>query len=142
MGQSRRKEKESTQKAVIEISYEEEEVMKVFDAETLQQEVEARRSRSNQSIDLSTKSEKVPPLSDYSTYPPLDQEALRSGYTLCIENAQRLLTDAKVLARSRTLPQCSPYPAPGPGGTWHCLTAVRSGPSDYRGLGDVVASLP
>ncbi len=80
--------------------HQEDEVMKVFDAEALRQEVEARRSRSNQSTPLSAEDEDVPVQSGYSMYPPLDRTTLRGGYKLCIENAERLLTDAKALAEA------------------------------------------
>ena len=100
MDQSGRDKQKKVARSSHRHSHQKEDVMKVFDAETLRHEVEARRSRSNRSTDLSTEDEKVPVPGGYSTYPPLDGTALRGGYRLCIENAERLLTDAKALAEA------------------------------------------
>lgn len=74
--------------------------MKVFDAQTLQREVEARRSGGTPVPGTFIGNEKAPGISEYGAYPSLDRTALRNGYKLCVENAQRLLPDAKALAEA------------------------------------------
>ena len=71
---------------------------KVFDAETLQREVEARRFGSGRHSVTSTEKETRPISSEYGAYPSLDKTRLRDGYKLCVESARRFITDAKALA--------------------------------------------
>ncbi len=74
--------------------------MKVFDAQTLQREVEARRSGSPRQAASGAENEKAPAADQFSAYPPLDRNALRNGYKLCVENAKRLIPDARALAEA------------------------------------------
>ena len=73
---------------------------KLFYGETLQREVESRRSSSAGLPVTSAEKETCPTGSEYGAYPPLDKAQLRDGYKLCVENARRLISDARALAEA------------------------------------------
>ena len=73
---------------------------KLFYGETLQREVEGRRSSSAGLPVTSAEKETCPMGSEYGAYPPLDKAQLRDGYKLCVENARRLISDARALAEA------------------------------------------
>ncbi len=109
--------------------------MKVFDAQKLRDEVEAQRSRSNRLSEISTDAQNGSP-GEYGTYPPLDRSALRNGYKLCIENAERLLTDARALAeagRYRSAHRILLLVVEELGTALQLYEAARSGVSDWEG---------
>ena len=77
---------------------------KMFYGETLQREVEARRSSSAGLPVTSAEKETCQTGSEYGAYPPLDKAQLRDGYKLCVENAHRLISDARALADAGRYP--------------------------------------
>jgi AbiV family abortive infection protein len=68
---------------------------KALDVENVQREAEIGRSDSTVTASATTEKETRPMLNDYSDYPPLDRNALRDGYKLCVMNAQRFISDVK-----------------------------------------------
>ena len=69
----------------------------------LQQRLEAKRSGEARPLVTKTdpdaaKEKEIHSMDNtYSNYPPLDRPGLREGYTLCVENATRLIADALTL---------------------------------------------
>jgi AbiV family abortive infection protein len=74
---------------------------KVFDAvQALHLEMERRRSSSTQLPERDTEKEVRPMGNACGEYPSLDRPGLREGYKMCVENARRLIADARVLTNA------------------------------------------
>jgi len=67
------------------------------DLQALHRVLEARRSGPAPLPITDTEKEARPMGSAYSERPPLDRTALRGGYTMCVGNATRLMSDARTL---------------------------------------------
>jgi tetratricopeptide (TPR) repeat protein len=69
----------------------------IDDLQASRREMDARRSGSAPLSVTNTEEEVRPMSSADSEHPPLDRAALRDGYNLCVGNATRLVSDARVL---------------------------------------------
>ena len=107
---------------------------KMFVTQDLLREVTARRGAAPLPV-TSTEKETRPTTSEYSEYPPLDRPGLQDGYKLCVENARRLIADARALmgaGRHRSAHLILLLALEELGGAIQLFEAGRSGVQDWE----------